>query len=590
MVASGALALEARRRAPVDTPPGDDPGIGVTVPLTLIAMAAAAMAPDAFHPSAIGRLQLLVAAAAGATMVLWVVLRPAVGDPAVRLVDLLIRHAPRPYYTAARVLRPRTSPMFWVLSIALAAAVVAGVAHFLSFGPLGHDEAVYAVKARGWLDGTPVSGWGDYRPVGMAAVGWFLLHIGDGETVLRSFGVVSSVLAVGALWYLGWRLYRPASGLLAPALFAVAPTFLRRAPEFLNDLASAALLLAVMWLLWRFLEQRDGAGWSVLWAAPLAAAAFYLRYGSGISLLVIAAVAAAVWWRSVLAGWVRLLATAALFAALLVPHAMAALDETGSITGILSAAHRAAGSDSFGEGLSTYLRWFPANLAGRISGAAMLVGTGLLLVALARSLWRRTLASHDRATIFVGAVAWLSLVATGLTAHAEPRYVFLTIMLLLLLGSEAALLAARWLPRPLLLAALVAAAAVVVWQGVTGYRDARDDFADLAETRQVIVDAAAALDDASPGTCSVVTAHEPQIGWYSGCVAVGFGFPTDPPRFPPADDRYLLLFAHGRRQPEGRQLEAYLEAEGGVPTIVVPAMTDTIGDAAIYRVAPEASP
>jgi hypothetical protein len=295
-----------------------------------------------------------------------------------------------------------------------------------------------------------------------------------------------------------------------------------------------------------------------------------------------------VWWRGVLKGWVRLLATAACFIALLVPHTVAALDETGSITGILSAARRAAGSGSLGDGLSTYLRWFPASLAGRVSAAAMFAGTGLLLVALARSLWRRTPGNRDRATIFVGMVAWLSIVATGLTAHAEPRYVFLGIMLLLLLGSEAALLAARWLPRPLLLATLVAVAAVVVWQGATGYRDARDARDDLAAARQVLVDAATALDDASPGTCSVVTTHEPQIGWYSGCLAVGFGAPADPPRFPPADDRYLLLFANGKRQPEGSQLAAYLEAGGGVPAIIIPAETPSIGDAAIYRVAVEA--
>ena len=61
--------------------------------------------------------------------------------------------------------RPLRSEAIWGIAIGL--SLVAVYALLISGGPLGHDDAVYAVKGLSWLDGTPATGFEIYRPVGM---------------------------------------------------------------------------------------------------------------------------------------------------------------------------------------------------------------------------------------------------------------------------------------------------------------------------------------------------------------------------------------------------------------------------------------
>ncbi|MFD5098853.1 hypothetical protein [Streptomyces albidochromogenes] len=70
-------------------------------------------------------------------------------------------------------------------------AAAAGVwAVLKGFEPyLGHEEAVYANKARSWADGAPDAGWGVYRPVGLPALGALALWLsGEGAAAGRSRG------------------------------------------------------------------------------------------------------------------------------------------------------------------------------------------------------------------------------------------------------------------------------------------------------------------------------------------------------------------------------------------------------------------
>jgi len=587
-VVTAALISSVRHHARTEHAAPEASGLGFTVPLTLVVIAAAIVAPDAFRPSDIGRLQLIGLAVTLGLLVAWMVLRPAIGDPVARAIDWLAARLPEEPFQP-QLPGTATSKLFWVLSAALGAVAVAGIALLVSNGPLGHDEAVYAVKARSWLEGTPASGFEIYRPIGMPVVGWALLHLGDSEAVLRSFGVVSSALALGGLWFFGRSVFSPAAGLLAAGLFVGAPDFVRRAPEFLNDVAAAALLVLVMGIVWHFLDRSQGRGWSVVWAAPLAAAAFYLRYGAVTSLLMICVVAAALWWRATRDGWRQITLTGGIFIALLIPHAVTALAETGSVFGILTRANEAAGREYLGEGFLTYLRWLPGDLAGDLVGTVMITGTILLVVVAARSILRRSLTSESRRVLFVGLAAWLMIVAGGITVHAEERYVFLSVMLLTLLGSHTLLRMARWLPHPITTICLVVVVGLVALQFAVSFHTIDGNLDDLAVHRQVLVDAAAAIDDASPGSCSVATSYTPQITWYSGCATTTFGWASQPAQFAPAPDRYVLLFDNGKRQPTGEHLEEYLSATSGSPFVEIDAESDRIGDAEIYRVT-EATP
>ncbi|MGI9528463.1 MAG: glycosyltransferase family 39 protein, partial [Acidimicrobiia bacterium] len=167
------------------------------------------------------------------------------------------------------------------LAVALGLTAILAVTYLmiLSNGPLGNDEATYAVKARSWLEGTPSTGFYIYRPVGMPAIGWMVLQVSDSEVAFRLVGVAAAVATLGGMWGVGRRLFSPAAGLLAAAAIGSATSWLRRVPEFLNDIITTGLLLWIMFVIWRHFEDPEQPRWRVTLAAPLAAAAFYLRYG-----------------------------------------------------------------------------------------------------------------------------------------------------------------------------------------------------------------------------------------------------------------------------------------------------------------------
>ncbi|MGH8873907.1 MAG: hypothetical protein ACRDVM_01465, partial [Acidimicrobiia bacterium] len=62
------------------------------------------------------------------------------------------------------------------------------------------------------------------------------------------------------------------------------------------------------------------------------------------------------------------------------------------------------------------------------------------------------------------------------------------------------------------------------------------------------------------GSCSVLTTYLPQVTWYSGCAAVLLPRTFDSARVErlSGPNRFLLLFDHGKRQPESDALTGYL--------------------------------
>jgi hypothetical protein len=60
---------------------------------------------------------------------------------------------------------------------------------------LGHDESVYAARARSWVTGEPAAGWEVYRPIGLPALGRVMLAVGEpvlggATTAFRVLGLV----------------------------------------------------------------------------------------------------------------------------------------------------------------------------------------------------------------------------------------------------------------------------------------------------------------------------------------------------------------------------------------------------------------
>lgn len=482
---------------------------------------------------------------------------------------------------------PATSP--WYRATYVEIAVVVGVVAvltvtylmILSNGPLGHDEAVYAVKARSWLEGTPATGFGLYRPVGMPAIGWVVLHVSDSEVAFRLVGVVAAVATLGGMWGVGRRLFSPGAALLAIAVLGSASSWLRRVPEFLNDIITSGLLLWIMYVIWRHFEDPEQPRWRIVMAAPLAAGAFYLRYGIVSSLLVVAVVAGILWRKQLVASWRYLAATAAMLVALVLPHVAHAVVETGSALGILSSASDAAGREYIGEGLVEYLRWFRTDLAGPIAGVMMIAACIAVGVVIVRPVIGSTLARADRAVVYFGASGLTMMVVTGMVVHAEHRYVFSTVMLLLLVGGHLAAGVVTHLAGRIR-SVLVGVAMIACVMVLVPNASRMDDHLDrLATSREVLVDASASIDPGPFGECVAVSTYVPHITWYAQCATVGFD--SDPVDLASDDiPAYIVVFAQGKRQPSVEELMAYLPDDAVVHARIASA-NDVIGDAVVYR-------
>ncbi|MFD2077919.1 4-amino-4-deoxy-L-arabinose transferase [Actinopolymorpha cephalotaxi] len=433
---------------------------------------------------------------------------------------------------------------------------------------LGHDEAVYAAKARSWLTGAPSAQWGIHRAPGLPALGYAALAVHGSVTSVRVVGLLLALLAFGLFCWVGIGLLGPARGAVTALLVLSGPGFVRRIPEFLTDVGTAGLLAGAAYCLVRAQEgsalpaRRTGshrAGGGDRWlpaAAGFVLGAFYLRYGAVAGVLALALAAAVAWGpRAWLARWRGLLGAAAVLAVGLAPHLVLADRLTGSPLGMVRASAGAGHSEGFG-GLLFYLRMFPVKLAGPWGGVVMAAG----LVAGALAVWRlvrRRPRPEDRRTVFVVFAGVALVVLIGLAAHGEPRFVFMSVFLLTLAGVAGLAELARARAR-LLLGALAAGAVATL--PVTGLLVARGPLRDVTSERESLVAAAAAVaaesggaagDSAgftgSAGRCVVVTGYQPEVGWYSGCATATLT-QAAAGDLPPNTPVSYLVFAHGRDQ------------------------------------------
>ena len=156
---------------------------------------------------------------------------------------------------------------------------------------LGYDEAVYAGFARQLVTGDPADGWGIHRPPGLSIIGTVPMFLGlSTESSLRLIGVVAGVGLVATCWWASRRLGGPIAGMVAAVGIAAASPVQVESASFLTDVPATALLVTTATLMWRSVTTRP-AWASIASIGVLAAAGFYMRYGS---LVAIAALGAAI--------------------------------------------------------------------------------------------------------------------------------------------------------------------------------------------------------------------------------------------------------------------------------------------------------
>jgi hypothetical protein len=464
-----------------------------------------------------------------------------------------------------------------VLLLVLVLAAVSWAALQRAEPYLGHDESVYAGRARSWATGQPSAGWHVYRPVGLPAVGRVVLGLigavtgsvptaqasGDGGLQPGTATVALRVIALGlalltllVTYLVGVRLIGPPRAAVAVLVVVGGVTFVRRAPEFLDDIPAAGLLLTAAYLVLR--SRRSGVparAWSLPAAAAVGVTACLVRYGAASGLLAIALAGLIAWGPRVwLRAWRELVGAALVLAAGLAPLLAYSVRATGSPLGLIQSAAVAAHGSYLGEGLVFYARAFAMDLAGPLGAVVMTAGILGVAPAAQRLLTVRrrvtTVTAADRERVFLGAAAVLALVVLGLVAHGESRYVMFSVLTLTLLGTDSLVSAlAGRTPQalPVLTSLAVAAALIAPLTTVhmarqlehttavqTSIADGLAQAVGVAPTASAAgpaesVTPALAADGAAIGAtvvgeaatlpCLVVTPSIPEAGWMTGCDA-----------------------------------------------------------------------
>ena len=463
-----------------------------------------------------------------------------------------------------------------ILLLALGLAAVTWAALQRAEPYLGHDESVYAARARSWATGQPSAGWEVYRPVGLPAVGRVVLGLvgtvtgsdptaqasdgglqpGTATVVLRVVALGLALLTLLITYLVGARVIGPPRAAVAVLVVVGGITFVRRVPEFLDDIPAAGLLLLAAYLVLR--SRRVGVvarAWSLPAAAAVAVTACLVRYGATAGLLSIAVAGLVAWGPRVwLRAWRELLGAVAVLAVGLAPVLRYSLRVTGTPLGLLQRAADVAHRQYVGEGLVFYARSLPLSLAGPLGGVVMTAGIVGLVLAARRLIAARQLAAislpADRERVFLGTAALFALLVLGLVAHGEGRFAMFSVLALTLLGTDSLVsgLAGRT-PRALPVLKSLAVSAAVVAPLTTLYMAGQLD--RVSDVRTSIADSLGQAGGAAPATtttttaangvgngmadgaatgvtvvgeaatlpCLVVTQTAPEAGWLTGCDA-----------------------------------------------------------------------
>jgi hypothetical protein len=383
----------------------------------------------------------------------------------------------------------------WTASTAIA---------WLAGPPLGHDEAQYTLDGKDLLEGREPRWF--YLSPGTSLLAVPGILAGGGEIALRLPAFVLGIGFVLATAALAWRCFGAATAGWVVAVLAGMRSYARLGGELLSDLPATACLLAATAVLAVEVTREEGPRWRTLLAAPLLAAALYLRYGSCVPIAILGAASLGFGLRSIARRPAPVVAAAALFLLLLAPHAWRAIETTGSPLGILLDSKSVTPRDGLADGLVAYVTVNPFLAYGALAPPLLLAG----LLAIARF--------RERRTALLWTIAVTDIVAIGLISQAQIRYIAYGTALLVVLGVD---VLRRWIEAraPRARTALGAAAAVAIaasWV-LVARAQLRMPARRIATTRSTLDAAAAIRADAAGAPCQLVGRDYTQLEWYSGC-------------------------------------------------------------------------
>jgi len=311
--------------------------------------------------------------------------------------------------------------------------------------PLGWDESVYASKSRSLFTDSPSSTWAIYRAPGLPVVGLLGGALGFTDANLRAVAAVLNLGALTMAWALARTLWGPLAAIVALLTIVGSPVVIAEIALFHTDLPSAGLLLGLMLLVWHEFERRAEPSRLLIAAAPLAALAFYIRYGSILPIGGIGMAAVVLWHRSMLRNKGLVGLTVALAALLFAPHVLEAISRTGSPLGIITSAGEQVDTSEPIATAARYLGWLPAQLAHRLGFAVMLTGVVHGAMVAIDAIRRRELGPVARRYLWLFVPAGVTTAGLILRSHPEERYVLFPVVLVIIAGGGAISAAVAWL-------------------------------------------------------------------------------------------------------------------------------------------------
>lgn len=467
------------------------------------------------------------------------------------------------------------------LGLILVVFVAAGLHLVLARPPLGHDEAVYALRARYYAgEGSALGYWNPYRAVGLPLLARLVWPIGDSDVYLRTLVLAISASGILVTWAWGRRFFGARAALLAAVVLATTPTYLMVGYLIYVDVPAAVFGMAAVltFALAIASAEKRGSGlpWWVVFAVPIAAFATASRYGAPVLIAPGMTIVGLAYWRTLL----RLFWQVALLAVGMVVPIWLILfvpEVTGSSRPPYDAFRQLADSKktTFWAPYADLFDILP-DVFGWVVGILVVMGLLSAIVFVIRG----ELPRRDALVALVAIPAFVVFLNLNLP-FVMAQYV-VPVLPFVAIASAAGLAAlTRRLPKAGVMGLVVLILAV---GSACSYPTAADYGEWHVKSYQALRDTGGEIRARFGSDCVVMTSYV-QVGWYSTCKLVSF--PADaapsskyPERLGPVVDRALreggvtceasvvvVIVSNGKRQPVGEALDA-LRRQLGPPLFI----------------------
>jgi 4-amino-4-deoxy-L-arabinose transferase-like glycosyltransferase len=430
--------------------------------------------------------------------------------------------------------------------------------------PFGHDESVYALRARDLVRGDdPLFYWRAYRAPGLPASLVPLWLIRPTEPFLRAVVTGYGAILLLASWWLGRTMFDRRTGLIAAAGLALTPVIIAGSTQVWPDIPGAALTTVTL-AFYAWALTRPKITPSVVVVVPiLVGVATVVRFGAPLALAP-GLVVLTLWRREfAIQNWKKIVLTAALSGVvvgfiLFVPLATA-WAQTASHDPI--APYGAIRSLRVGASWMDGFRGYWERRSHVIDDLPRLVLLAGLLVGIVAALQRRIRRGAFLASITTGILTLLLIAAS---VHAEPRYLAPVFPWFWLASAAGIAYLTRSWTRWVTAALIVLV--VSVWIP-SSFRSTEEQSRWNIVGQSSLKSASLSIDAAAADfQCSVVSSYVPQVDWYSQCKTMGFdrgSVVTSHPLLPDGDS-FLVIVDGGKRQPTDGLLQQYVDGTDGI--------------------------